>query len=96
MNNIAPLIREKLSKALFFQLPDGLYLVSNTFHTPTDPLFAEVICPLSTRHVQWEMIKTARVDQRTCMVFKDEESYQQCVTQWLNRTNLGMHKSERN
>jgi hypothetical protein len=87
MKKITPLIREKLSKVLFFQLQEGLYLVSNTCRTPTDPLFAEVICPLSTRHAQWQRIKTARVDHRTCMVFKDKESYQQCVMQWLKPDN---------
>ncbi len=83
MKKITPLIREKLSKALFLKLPDGLYLVSNTCHTPTDPLFAEVICPSSTRHVQWQRIKSARVDQRTCRVFADKESYQRWLSQWL-------------
>jgi hypothetical protein len=93
MKKIKPLIREKLSKALFLKLPDGLYLVSNTCHTPTDPLFAEVICPLSTRFAQWQRIKSARVDHRTCMVFKDKESHLRWAMQWLKRTNLGMNKN---
>jgi hypothetical protein len=87
MKKITPLIREKLSKVLFFQLQEGLYLVSNPCRTPTDPSFAEVICPLSTRHAQWQRIKSARVDHRTCMVFKDKESHLQCVTQWLKPKN---------
>ena len=87
MKKIKPLIREKLSKALFLKLPDGLYLVSNTCRTPIDPWFAEVICPLSTRYGQWQRIKSASVDHRTCMVFKNKESHQRWLSQWLKPEN---------
>jgi hypothetical protein len=42
---------------------------------------------LSTRHAQWQKIKTARVDHRTCMVFKDKESHLLWLTQWFKPKN---------
>lgn len=85
-------IREKLTKTLLRRLPAGVFLVSNCYHpmgpNTVTPVFAESVAPLDDRDEQWQRIKDAGADGRTCEVHKDPESYklqQQAATQSSNR-----------
>jgi hypothetical protein len=73
------------------RLPAGFFLVSNCYHpigsNAVTPVFAERIAPLDDRDEQWQRIKDAGADSRTCEVHKDPESYklqQQTATQDSN------------
>ena len=65
----------KLTKAFLFSLQEGVYLVSNVMLAPGQPLFAETTQPEQKRSEQWQRIKTARADGRTCHVFNDPADF---------------------
>jgi hypothetical protein len=82
--------RHKLTKKYFMSLPEGFYLVSNTFPNPMQPRFAEKVTPLNQREDQWNSIVEAKVQQRLCHVFKTENEYKN----WLSESNYDISKNK--
>ena len=85
-------IREKLTKTFLMRLPVGAFLASNCYHpmgpNTVSPVFAERVTPLDDREAQWQKIKNAGANGRTCEVHETPESYkrqQQVATQSSNR-----------
>lgn len=69
------LVRDRLTRWLFMQLPTGSYLVSNVGYAPYQPIFAETVERMEARPSQWARIRSSYVDQRTCDVYVDEAAY---------------------
>jgi len=70
------LYRENLTKKFLMQLPEGLYLVSNTHEKRFQSRFAEEIAGLDQRKHQWKKIVAAGVSQTLCYVFKTKKDYE--------------------
>lgn len=77
------LYRDKLTKKFFMQLPEGLYLVSNTHENRFQSKFAEEIAAFDQKRNQWKKIVAAGVSQTLCYVFKTKKDYEI----WLNQVN---------
>jgi len=77
------LYREKLTKKFLMQLPEGLYLVSNTHENRFQSKFAEEIAAFDQKGNQWKKIVAAGVSQTLCYVFKTKKDYEI----WLNQVN---------
>ena len=77
------LYRDKLTKKFFMQLPEGLYLVSNTHENRFQSKFAEEIAAFDQKRNQWKKIVAAGVSQALCYVFKTKKDYEV----WLNQVN---------
>lgn len=77
------LYRDKLTKKFFMQLPEGLYLVSNTHENRFQSKFAEEIAAFDQKRNQWKKIVAAGVSQTLCYVFKTKKDYEI----WLNQAN---------
>jgi hypothetical protein len=75
MKRSTELFKDKLTKKFFMQLPEGLYLASNLYESTYESTFAEEIASLGEREQQWIRIVKARVSQRLCRVFKNEEHH---------------------
>jgi hypothetical protein len=64
----------RLTKQFLLGLDEGLFLASNTANSEMYPLFAQYITkPGAAREMQWEAVKMAGVDQRTCRVFRSRD-----------------------
>lgn len=69
-------IRNKLTKAFFMHLPEGVYLCSGCHDQNHLPVFAEFVVESGeARKIQWELIKTSQADQRNCYAFQSREEY---------------------
>lgn len=86
------LFRFKLTKKIFMQLPEGLFLVSNCFYNRGQSVFEEVIDPQPLRDQQWLKIVLSGASDRTCIIFRDATNYQQ----WLTSFGLGESKVNNN
>jgi len=62
------LAREKLTKVFFLTLPDGVYVVSNVFRTPTQPAYETWVAPKAQRSRQWRKVPKD-VRHRLCSVY---------------------------
>jgi hypothetical protein len=73
----------KLSKQLFMNLPDGVFLASNgATLSPLGATFAEYVAPAAQRGDQWLKIKAAKADQRLCHLHDGKESFDEFLNQW--------------
>jgi len=65
---------QKLTKRYLDSLPPGYLLVSNVFHVPGWPVFAEMVSDQGGRAAQWKRAAAAGATGRNCHVFlnKDE------------------------
>jgi hypothetical protein len=70
------LYSQKLTKKLFTQLPEGLYLASNVHDDLFRSIFEENIAALDRREEQWKRIVSAGASQRIVYVFKTKEDYE--------------------
>lgn len=71
---------DKLSRKFFMNLPTGVFLVSNCYIAPKQPIFAQYVLPLPKRETQWRRICVARANQRKCHIFRGVAAFQQ----WLH------------
>ena len=68
-----PLRSDKLTKKLLMNLPNGVFLMSNTVVDRYTAVFAEyVVSPLPEREKQWEKIVSLGCNNRLCHIFKNE------------------------
>ena len=72
-------IRSKLTKKVFMELPENVYIASNTFKQKGISLYEDKVAPVSKRDIQWKKIVKASADQRMCHVFKTKADYKK----WL-------------
>lgn len=75
MEQCKVLIKGKLTKKFFMELPEGLYLASNLLKYPYRSSFAEKIASLDEREQQWRRIVNAGVSQKLCRAFKNRKHY---------------------
>jgi hypothetical protein len=75
------IMRGKLTKKFYLQIPTGLFLVSNVCWAPDKPIFAEKVVSQSERENQWKRIVESRVVQRLCHIFADEKDHEK----WYKR-----------
>ena len=79
MNDIDLPIRQRLTKKLLMKLPTGAFLVSNCYSRVgpdmVTPVFAETVAPLDDREWQWQRIREAGANGRTCEVHNTSEEY---------------------
>ena len=76
--NVKPFTREKLTKKLLMQLPEGVYLVSNCYRSSNQklkPAFEEKVSPLSERNEQWKRIVEASSNHRLCSVYDTKKDF---------------------
>jgi hypothetical protein len=78
------MMRAKLTKRFFLELPEGVFLVSNVFKDRMVPYFAEKISVIPDREKQWIKITELGVEQRLCYIFKDRHHFEK----WLNSGTL--------
>lgn len=90
MNKTEPVISAKLTKKFFMQLPEGLYLVSNTYKNQMQSIFEEEISPPADRIQQWGRIVQAGADQRLCRIFQNKKDYEA----WLGQANYDFSKGK--
>src|SRR5436190_2023206 len=50
----------KLTKHFLMSAAEGLFLVSNVCHTPSEPFFAQLVAPPDQREPQWQEIVACR------------------------------------
>lgn len=91
MNKTEPVISVKLTKKFYMQLPEGLYLVSNTYKNQMQSIFEEETSPPAERIQQWGRIVRAGADQRLCRVFQNKEEY----VGWLGQANYDFSKGKK-
>jgi len=77
-------LHEKLTKKFFRELPEGYFLMSNVFSDFGVSCFFEKISSDATRDDQWQRIKAAHADQRTCYVFKYRASCKRSLPAFMN------------
>lgn len=81
-----PIATAKLSKRFCLSLDEGLYLVSGVYDgaapETAKPAFAERIAAPEGREAQWQRIRAARADGRTCDVFMDAEHHAEWKRHW--------------
>jgi len=63
------LAREKLTRAFFLTLPDGVYVMSNIFLTPARSAYEARVAPKAQRSQQWQGVPK-NVRHRLCSVFR--------------------------
>ena len=63
--------RQKLTKAFFLGLPDGVYLLSNVFVKRCRPVYEGRVLPKAQRAEQWKLLPRG-IRQRTCNVFRSK------------------------
>jgi hypothetical protein len=68
---------EKLTKKLFFSLPEGKFVASNILSKEWVPVFAEHLSPVQEREEQWRRIVKAKADQRLCEIYPNETAFRQ-------------------
>ncbi len=68
-------LKGKLTKKKFMELPEGAYLASNCCHPNRSPIFAETVVSLEARVEQWKRIKKSMADQRLAYVHENVEAY---------------------
>ena len=64
---------QKLTKRYLFSLPQGLILLSNTFHMAGVPVFAEIVSDQAGRAAQWKRVVAVGAAGRNCHVFRNKE-----------------------
>ena len=65
----------KLTKHFFMSAAEGLFLLSNVGHTPSQPLFAQLVAPPDQRETQWQEIVACGANHRFCHLFKSPNDY---------------------
>ncbi len=74
-NREIPLVSGKLSKTFLLGLPEGAYVVSNSYHGPGKPAYAGYVAKAQYREKQWRQIKNCFCTERPCMVFRTKAEF---------------------
>jgi hypothetical protein len=74
-------IRSKLTKKVFMELPENVYIASNTFMQKGISVYDDKVAPMSKRDIQWKKIVEASADQRMCHIFKTQADYKKWLKQ---------------
>ncbi|OSM04334.1 hypothetical protein MAIT1_04224 [Magnetofaba australis IT-1] len=64
---------EKLTKKFLFSLPEGKYLVSNTYEYPGRPCYSAYVSLKEERLEQWREIREKNAHYRFCHVYETKE-----------------------
>jgi hypothetical protein len=83
MPKARPLQKTKLSKKFFMGLEEGLFLVSNCTDEHCKPIFADEVCSLNIRAMQWQMIVDCRAHHRLCEIFQSRAYFDEVHFNWL-------------
>lgn len=70
-----PLFEGRLTKKVFFSLPEGSFLLSNLVKSDLTPAVAESVPTLHLRESFWGRLKRAEVLKTKCYVFEDAATY---------------------
>jgi hypothetical protein len=74
--NSKPIYGGRLTKKEFLGFPDGSYLLSNTYSIFDRNPLIDIKINTHALGDQWEEIKKAGAEGRTCYLFKDHDDYQ--------------------
>jgi hypothetical protein len=88
---MALITRQKLTRSFLLAQRTGAYIVSNCYQSASESCFAEFVAGPNQRADQWQRIKLAGADGRTCNVYdrpEDHEKWEHAMD-WLD----GMRRS---
>lgn len=82
----AQLLQGILTKKFLMELGEGNYLMSNLLDNYGCPIYEGKVETAATRVLQWEKIKRAGAQGRTCRIFKTKSDY----VRWVDSIGIGV------